>query len=493
MTASRISGRTDRIVVVGAGLAGLSCAMRLAGAGRTVTVLEREPVPGGRAGLIADGGYRFDTGPTVLTMPGLVRDAFAAVGEDSDRWLQLDPVDPIYRAHFPDGSTLDVHSDPQRMAAQIASVIGPAEAGGYLRFVDFASTMYRLQMNDFIDRNFDSPVDLLTMNLVRLAAAGGFRRMAPKVGQYLKDPRTRRVFSFQSMYAGLAPQQALALYSVIAYMDCVAGVFQPRGGVHALPTAMAAAAAAHGVDFAYGRTVARVERTGRRATAVITGDGERIPADVVVINADLPAAYRDLLGLRPLAVRRLRYSPSCFVLLAGSTRRYSRIGHHNLHFGRAWSSVFADLIDRRIVMSDPSLLVSSPTRSDSSLAPPGRHIYYVLLPTPNLDADIDWARFGPVYTERVLQTLESRGYRGFADSLEVMHVRTPADWAALGLERGTPFGPAHTFGQTGPFRPGNRWGDNVVFAGSATRPGVGVPMALLSGRLAAERVVGPVR
>ena len=464
--------------------------MRLAGAGRRVTVVEREQVPGGRAGLIAHGGYRFDTGPTVLTMPGLISDAFAAIGQDMERWLQLDPVDPIYRAHFPDGSTLDVHSDPRRMADEIASTIGPAEAGGYLRFVEFVSTLYRLQWRDFIDRNFDSPLDLLTGNLVRLAAAGGFRRMEPKVAQYLKDPRTRRVFSFQSMYAGLSPQQALALYCVISYMDCVAGVFHPRGGVHALPAAMAAAAQAHGVEFAYGRTVAHVERSGRRATAVISTDGERIGADAVVINADLPAAYRDLLGLQP---RRLRYSPSCFVLLAGSTRRYPRIAQHNIHFGRSWSGVFSDLIDRHRVMADPSFMVSSPTGSDGSLAPHGRQIYNVLFPTPNLDADIDWADFGPIYTERVLATLESRGYRGFSDSLEVVHVRTPADWAALGMERGTPFGPAHTFGQTGPMRPGNRWGDNVVFAGSATRPGVGVPMALVSGRLAAERIVGTIR
>jgi phytoene desaturase len=254
---------------------------------------------------------------------------------------------------------------------------------------------------------------------------------------------------------------------------------------------MAAAAAAHGVEFAYGRNVQRIERTGRRATAVITADGERFPADAVVINADLPAAYRDLLGGQPRRIRRLRYSPSCFVLLAGSRRRYSGIAQHNIHFGRSWSTVFSDLIDRRRVMGDPSLLVSNPTRSDSSIAPPGRQIYYILLPVPNLDADIDWAEFGPAYTDRVLSTLESRGYRGFADSLEVLHVRTPADWEALGL--GTPFGPAHTFGQTGPMRPGNRWGENVVFAGSATRPGVGVPMALVSGRLAAERIVGHLR
>ena len=154
-----VTGRTDDVVIVGAGLAGLSCALRLAGAGRTVTILERESVPGGRAGLIDDAGFRFDTGPTVLTMPDLIRDAFAAVGEDMDDWLDLVPVEPLYRAYYPDGSQLDVHSDVDAMAAEIERVISPAEAEGYRRYVEFVSKLYRYEMRDFIDTNIDSPVD----------------------------------------------------------------------------------------------------------------------------------------------------------------------------------------------------------------------------------------------------------------------------------------------------------------------------------------------
>ncbi len=488
-----VIGPTERIVVVGAGLGGLSAAMRLAGAGRQVTVLERETIPGGRAGRISDAGYQFDTGPTVLTMPGLIDDAFASVGEEMSHWLDLQPLDPLYRAFFPDGSQLDVHADTAVMAAEIERVIGPAEARGYERYVDFVSKLYRLEMADFIDRNTDTPFDLLRPGLARIVALGGFRRLAPKVAQYLKDPRTQRLYSFQSMYAGLAPQRALALYAVIAYMDCVNGVVAPRGGMHAVPAAMAAAAAKHGVDFQFGRAAARVETSGRRARAVITADGERIPADVVVLNPDLPVAHRDLLGSRPWRVRLLRYSPSCFLMLVGSSARYSKAAHHNIHFGRSWTGVFEDLIDNKRVMSDPSLLVTNPTASDPTLAPPGKQVYYVLFPTPNLDAGIDWPTFAPQYREHVLATLGERGYRGFIDAIEVEHVTTPQDWAARGLERGTPFAAAHTFAQTGPFRPGNLWGENVVFTGSGTRPGVGVPMVLVSGRIAAERIVGPVR
>lgn len=489
-----VPGPTDRVVVVGAGLGGLSAALRLAGAGREVTVLERSDSPGGRAGLLEIDGYRFDTGPTVLTMPDLIADALACVGERLEDWLDLQPVDPLYRAHYPDGSTLDVKSDPAAMADEVERVCGPAEATGYRRYVDFVSKLYRYEMTDFIDRNIDSPLDLLTPNLARLVALGGFRRLAPKVAQYLQDPRTQRVFSFQSMYAGLSPYDALAIYAVIAYMDSVAGVFFPRGGMHAVPRALAGAAEKHGVSFHYGCEVTRVLVEHGRAVGVETADGDRVDADVVVLNPDLPVAYRELLppGATPRRVRSLRYSPSCFLLLAGSSASYSRIAHHNIHFGRSWRGVFDELIDRRQLMSDPSVLVTSPTLSDPSLAPDGKSIYYVLFPTPNLDAGIDWDVIGPRYRDEVIARLEGLGYVGFGDAIEVSDVTTPADWQRRGMERGAPFASAHSFLQTGPFRPSNLAPhvEGVVFTGSGTQPGVGVPMVLVSGRLAAERIVG---
>jgi phytoene desaturase len=486
-----VSGRADSIVVVGAGLGGLSAALRLAGAGREVTVLEREDVPGGRAGVLHDGGYAFDTGPTVLTMPDLLADALDCVGERMQDWLDLIPVSPLYRARYADGSVLDVHADTDAMAEEIARVCGGDEAAGYRRYVRFVSRMYRYEMRDFIDRNLDSPLSVLTPNLARLVALGGFRRLASKIGEYLKDPRTQRIYGFQAMYAGLSPHEALALYSVIGYMDCVAGVYFARGGMHAVPRALAGAAEKHGVQFRYGTTVTRVELRGRWAVAVHTADGERIPCDAVVLNPDLPVAYRELLGVQPRRLRRLRYSPSCFLLLAGSRRAYDGAALHTITFGRSWRRVFHELIHQRRVMSDPSFLVSTPTLMDPGLAPPGRYSYYVLFPTPNLDADIDWRTFGPRYRDAVIETLDRRGYPGFADAVEVEHTTTPLDWQRRGMQRGTPFAAAHSFGQTGPFRPGNLWGENVVFTGSGTQPGVGVPMVLISGRLAAERIIGP--
>ena len=488
----KVKGKTDRVVVVGAGLAGLSCALRLAGAGREVIVIEREAVPGGRNGLMKKDGYSFDTGPSVLTMPDLIADALACVGEKIEDWLELMPLKPLYRAFYADGSQLDVHANTEQMEVEIAKNISADEAAGYRRYVEFVTKLYKYEMNDFIDRNIDSPLNLLTPNLARLIALGGFRKLAPKVSQFLKDPRTQRVYSFQAMYAGVSPQQALAIYAVIAYMDSVNGVFFPKGGMHALPRALAGAATKHGVKIHYNSKVTTLEKSGSRVKAAITEDGSRYECDVIILSPDLPVAYRELLGNVPRRVKRLNYSPSCAVLLAGSSKRYAHIAHHNIHFGNSWDGVFEELIDKKQLMSDPSVLVTVPSHDDPELAPKGRESYYVLFPTPNLSADIDWRKEAPRYRNEMIKTLESRGYDGFGDAIEVEHLTTPLEWEEMGLEMGAPFASAHTFFQTGPFRPSNlaKGFENVVFAGSGTQPGVGVPMVLISGKLAAERITG---
>src|SRR5581483_6664953 len=248
----------------------------------------------------------------------------------------------------------------------------------------------------------------LTSGLLRLLALGGFRRMYTKNQQFFRDPRTRRVFSFQAMYAGLSPFDALALYTVIAYLDSVAGVWFPKGGIHAVPRALAMAAEKHGVQFRYGTTVEFVDVHSGRATGVVTDAGERIPADTVVLNPDLPVAYRDLLPDAPRKLRRLRHSPSAVVLHIGSRQRYGKIAHHNIHFGRSWRRTFDEVITEGRLMSDPSLLVTNPTHTDPGLAPAGRECYYVLAPVPNLaTGDLDWrGRLSREYAGEITATLE---------------------------------------------------------------------------------------
>jgi phytoene desaturase len=487
-----VGGTTDHVVVVGAGLAGLSAALHLAGRGRSVTVVERGDVPGGRVGRLDVDGYRLDTGPTVLTMPDLIDEAFAAVGESTADRMLLEPVEPAYRAMFADGSTLDVHSDRDAMAAEVERLAGPQQAQGYLRLRDWLTRLYQVEFDGFIAANFDSPLSLLTPQLARLAALGGFRRWDRVVKRFIADDRLRRIFTFQALYAGVPPQRALAVYAVIAYMDTIAGVYFPRGGMRALPDALAAAASEAGVEFRYGAKVSGLDIRSGRVTAVDTDRGERIRADAVVLTTELPDTYR-LLGRTPRRLLPLRPSPSAVVAHVGCRSTDRRLPHHHIVFGEAWEQTFRDIIDDGVVMRDPSLLVTRPTAGDPGLAPPGRDLLYVLAPAPNLlRGDVDWDAVGGSYTDSMIAAVTDR-LPELGEDAELLHAVNPADWARQGMVQGTPFALAHTFGQTGPFRPANTVGgvDNAVLAGSSTVPGVGVPTALLSGRLAADRITGP--
>jgi phytoene desaturase len=486
-----IGGSTDHVVVVGAGLAGLAAALHLAGRGREVTVVERGDVPGGRVGRADIDGYRLDTGPTVLTMPDIIDETFAAVGDSTADRLELEAVDPAYRALFADGSSLDVHGDRDAMADEVRRLAGPREAQGYLQLRDWLTTLYQVEFDGFIASNFDSPLSLLTPSLARLTALGGFRRWDRVVKRFLRDPRLHRIFTFQALYAGVPPQRALAVYAVIAYMDTVAGVYFPRGGMRALPDGLAAAAADAGVRFHYGATVSSLERSGDRVRAVHTDTGERIEADAVVLTTELPDTYR-LLGRTPRRVSPLRTAPSAVVAHVGCRSPEEPMPHHHILFGDTWEQTFAEIIDDGVVMSDPSLLVTRPTAGDPTLAPAGRDLLYVLAPSPNLArGTVDWDTVGDSYVDSMMSAVSDRLPQLGVDA-EILHVVNPADWGRQGMVDGTPFALAHTFSQTGPFRPANtvRGIDNVVLAGSSTVPGVGVPTALLSGRLAADRVTG---
>lgn len=487
-----VPGRTDHVIVVGAGISGLAAALHLLGTGRTVTVIERDDHPGGRAGRADADGFRIDTGPTVLTMPDLIDEALGAVGDSVQQRLDLVRLDPAYRARFADGSAIDVHTEAEAMYAEVERSCGPRDAQGYLRLREWLERLYSLQMRSFIDANFDSPLQLLSPELARLAAMGGLGRLAPAVGRFVSDERLRRIFSFQALYAGISPQRAMAAYAVIAYMDTVAGVYFPKGGMRALSDALADAVTDAGGTIRYGSTVNRLERRRDRVTAALNSDGTREPCDAVVLTADLPMAYR-LLGKVPWRPVPLRFSPSAVVLHAGTDREWPEFGHHTISFGGAWERTFDEICRQGSTMSDPSLLITKPTATDPGLAPPGRHLHYVLAPCPNLSTGTrDWETTASAYRDELVRTLEARGLHSFDSAVVHEQMTTPLDWSRRGMAFGTPFATAHTLAQTGPFRPRNLVSgtSNAVLAGCGTTPGVGLPTAFVSGKLAAARVAG---
>ena len=485
-----------KVIVIGAGLGGLSAAAHLSKGGHDVTVVERDAMPGGRAGMVRSHGFSLDNGPTVLTMPDLLEEAFHAAGANMADHVTIKPVDPMYRACYADGSTLFVRHGREAMTEEIRQFANAKEAAAFGEFSDWLEKLYTAEMRSYIDANFDSPLDLIKpwrdgLSLLKL---GGFGKLDKKVASFFDDIRLQQIFSFQSMYAGLAPYEALAIYAVITYMDSVQGVFVPEGGMHQMAAGLAEAVEQAGVTFRYESPVTKIERHGDgsvRGVRLGDGDGsELIEADAVVCNPDLPVAYRELLDdvEAPRAARKGKYSPSCLRWVAGvKGLPPADASHHNIHFGEDWDGSFKALIKDGVRMPDPSILVTLHSLDDPTLAPDGSSSIYVLEPTPNLSGTIDWSR----ERDRIMGSLREKvASLGYPTDVVVEEIYDPQDWERMGMEQGTPFALAHTFFQTGPFRPNNvdKRVPGLVFTGSSTLPGVGVPMVLVSGKLAAQRV-----
>lgn len=482
----------SRVAVIGAGLAGLSAAARLVGDGHDVLVLERAGEPGGRAATHVAAGFTFDAGPTVLTMPHLLDRAFAHLGRDRAALLPLRRLDPAYRAVYSDGSELLVRAGVAAQVAELRSRGLTADADAFPGFVDWLEDLYAIEVPNFIERNFDSVFDLVGRPLAaaRLIRLGGFGRLEKAVAKHLTDPRLLRLFTFQALYAGLAPAEALAIYAVITYMDCVAGVYFPEGGMHRVPRALADALTEAGARISYNSPVGGLLTDSTGKLAGVVAGGEKVAVDAAVLTIDLPTAYSELLPdlSPPAGLARAAWSPSALVWHVGVRGLPGPgVAHHNIHFGDAWATSFDQLITRKELASDPSRLVTVPSLDAAGMAPAGHSVLYVLEPVPHLGARIDWAAERGPARDRLHSFLCANGY---PDDIVTERLVTPADWAAQGLAMGTPFSLAHTFVQTGPFRPRNVEPrlPGVFFAGSGTVPGVGVPMVLISGELAAERV-----
>ncbi len=478
------------MVVVGAGFSGLAAACHLRAAGHDVLVLEAGDRPGGRAGLVELDGYRFDTGPTVVTALDVLAQPFAAVGAELAELCTLVPVDPVYQARFHDGSSFALPADTEAAATAIAELAGPHDAEGYRRFLRWISDLHAIELSRFIDRDVRSVLTLAgnAGALARLARLGGFKPWYSTVSRLFDDERLRRLFSFQALYAGVSPIEALGLLAIIAHMDTVQGVYAPMGGTAALAEGLATAAAKAGVELAYRTPVASVAAGAR--PAVRLGDGTTLGASAVIVTVDLPVAYDELVAVTPpRRVARAVAAPSCVVWhLAASGPLPAGAAHHNIHFGRAWEDAFDELMGRPgRPATDPSRFVTIASLSDPSAAPPGGHGLFVLEPVPNLDAGVDWERETPRLTDRMLAWAGEAGYP-VADA-ELVTVIDPPAWRRQGAGRGAPFSFAHRFGQSGPFRPGpqDRRLPGVVFAGAGTRPGLGLPLVTISGRIAAER------
>jgi phytoene desaturase len=483
------------VVVIGAGIGGITAAAHLARAGLHVTVVEKHAQPGGRCSRLARDGHRFDIGPTLLVMPRLYEAEFGALGTSLRERLDLRPVDPTYRLVFDDGSDLSLTADRASMRSQLEA-IEPGSFDGLQRYLREGGRHYPLVVDKLVNREFRGWTDLVSLDSVRL-----FLGVKPLVhhyrnmGGYVRAPRLKSALTFQDLYVGLSPFEAPATMSFLAYTELAHGVWYPMGGMYSVVEALVDIARASGVEFTFNAPVTEITTGGDRARGVRLADGSGIDADVVLANADLPWVYRHLLPPDGTAARlsRKAYSCSTVSFFWGTDRRYESLGPHTLFLADDYRRNFDDIVRDHTLPANPSLYVHAPARLDPSMAPPGRDTLTAIVPVGHLrdDGSEDWDALRERARDHVFRRLASIGITDIRERITFEEAYTPVTWAQRhNLEKGATHGLAHRLAQMACFRPANRHRRyrNLYFVGASTHPGTGVPCAMVSGRQVAGRI-----
>ena len=491
-----MSSNSKSTIIIGAGLGGITLAARMARSGYQVTVLEKNPAPGGRCGQLICNGHRFDTGPTLFLMPEVFEETYMALGESMHSHLDLQRVDPTYRIKFEDGLELTLTADLNKMQAQLEA-IEPGSFGGFLAYMNEGHRHYRVSLEKFVGRNFFSLLDYFSpANLPLIFQLKALTKHYKNIGKYFQDPRLKAAFTFQNMYLGLSPYDAPATYSLLQYTELADGVWFPEGGMFKVIESLVSIAEANGVKFSYNSPVEAIEVDGDRATAVRLKNGAHLSADLIVANADLPYVYKDLLpnGSLSRKLENKKYTCSAITFYWGTDKQFPELGAHNVFLASDYRASFDRIFRDFSLPENPSFYVHAPARIDPTSAPAGQDTLMVLVPVGHLDSDDtqDWEALKNRARSTVFERLREVGVVDLAEHIKFEEVYAPKEWRNLyNLEKGSAFGLSHNFLQVGYLRPQNRHKRyrNLYFVGSSTHPGTGLPIVLLSARLTTERIL----
>jgi phytoene desaturase len=482
------------VIIIGAGIGGLSAAIHLAAAGVRVIVLEANAAVGGKMSEIRAVGFRWDTGPSVITMRYVFEEV---LGGRLDDYLALVPVDPLTRYFYPDGTRFDALANRDAMAANVRQLAGADDAAGYLAYLDYAARIHSITGGVFIYSNPPTLWRVARTPLRDIPAVDPLRTMDGAIRSFVKSPQMRQFLGRFATYVGASPYLAPATLNVIADVELSGGVWYPKGGVYAIARAFRRRAEELGVEIRTGCAVKQIDVERGAVTGVTLADGARIAASAVIANVDVAAVYEKLLPRSAVNARRAarltNAEPSCsgFILLLGVEGAQPELAHHNICFSSDYRREFDDIFERGIPPDDPTIYAAITSKTDPDHAPEGCENWFVLVNAPALDGRFDWAKSAAAYRDRVLERLAAQGFdvRG---RLRVEKMLTPVDLERLtGARRGALYGTSSNDRLNALRRPHNRARDvrGLYFAGGTTHPGGGVPMVTLSGKVAASMLL----
>jgi phytoene desaturase len=484
------------VIIIGAGLGGLAAAIKLASQGVRVMVLEKNRTIGGKVNLHRAAGYSFDTGASLLTMRHVLSDLFESAGRRVDDYLKLIPLDPICRYRWPDGVSFDASCDLEKTEREIERIGSPSDAQGFHRFLIDARRKYEVAERTFLSHSLNDFPKLLRPRYARdLAAISSLRTLDAHVRRYFSSPHLRQLFNRFATYNGSSPYRVPATFALIPYVEFGLGAWYVQGGMYELPSALYSLAQELGVLMRMETEVEKILIERGRACGVRLAGGEVLKCDSVVANSDAVDTYRRLIDKKERRIytnrriEKLEPSSSGFVLLLGSTRRYTQLAHHNIFFSKDYPAEFRALFKERRPASDPTIYVCASSRTDESQTPPGHENLFVLVNAPATGVQTDWTAESSGYRDLIVSRLEENGLHGLGDAIDYERMITPLDFEqTYNANRGSIYGISSNKRRSAFLRPPNKALDidGLYFAGGATHPGGGIPLVLLSGKMAAE-------
>ncbi len=485
-----------KIAVIGAGIGGLSAGCLLGAQGHQVTIYEKNNSAGGKMNQVRAEGFRFDTGPSLLTMPELLRHLFAECEENLDEYLELEPLDPLCRYFYKDGTIFDNYDDLDRTLQEIER-IAPEDTQAYINFLEYAADLYDKTSSSFLYNPLFDLSDIKHLNFADLLGIDALKTVADRVDDYFTSPYLRQFFKRFTTYNGSSPYQAPATLNVIPHVEISRGGYYVKGGIYNVAKALKRLAEKLGITIKLNSEIEAITTENGQVTGLQIANGDVEACDIVVSNSDAYETYLHLLPRRevpPLKQEIISNTePSCsgFVLLLGIDRKYEQLRHHNVFFSGDYRREFEMIFKEKLPTEDPTIYVANTSHSDPDHAIEGGSNLFVLVNAPCLTEKLDWESEAESYAGLIKNELENRGLVGLKESIVYEKHITPLDFYHKYLSnRGSIYGTSSNSRMAAFMRPANkaRNVEGLYLTGGSTHPGGGIPLVILSAIHACELI-----
>jgi len=484
------------VIVIGAGIGGLTTAIRLQYAGYDVTVLEKNPKVGGKMYEMEETGFRWDTGPSVITMRHVFEDLFNDVGRNLSDYLTLLPVDPLTRYFYPDGTIFNASRDWSVMADEIAK-LNERDVEGFLEYLAYAARIHRITGPVFIYDKPPTPASFAKVPIQDWLKADPFRNMHGAIKRFVTSEKMRQLLGRFATYVGGSPYLAPATLNVIAHVELTGGVWYPQGGIYTIASALEKLATELGVTIKTNCGVEQINITDGQVSSVTCANEKTHKADIIVSNVDVTTTAKHLLPTDAIPQSKRNklesFDPSCsgFVMMLGVEGNYPKLAHHNIFFSSDYKREFQQIFDEEVMPDDPTIYLCITSKTDSNHAPDGHENWFILVNAPALSDKFDWEQNKQSYRNKILNIFADKYSLDVRDKIKVEKHLTPANLQQMsGAWRGALYGPSPNNRFAAFKRPHNRSKDikGLYYVGGTTHPGGGVPMVMLSGNVTATMV-----